>query len=101
MTKESRRCPYEVLGVQRDATIDQIKKAFRKLVNELHPDRNPDNKAECTRRLLEINAAYELLKHPEQRTADDRDGLSVRGLGPAKQHRDAGSNFEHILRARC
>ena len=97
MTKESRRCPYEVLGVQRDATIDQIKKAFRKLVNELHPDRNPDNKDECTRRLIEINEAYEILKDPEQRTAYDRYGFSVRGLGAAKQQRDGGFNFEDIL----
>src|SRR6516165_11828330 len=63
--KKERRDPYEVLGVQRDASLEQIKKAYRKRVKEWHPDRHPTSKKdECTQRIIEINAAYEILSDP-------------------------------------
>ena len=97
--KKERRDPYEVLGVQRDASLEQIKKAYRKRVKEWHPDRHPPSKKdECTQRIIEINAAYEILSDPERREAYDKYG--ARDLGAAKHQRKGGSDsWEEILAA--
>lgn len=64
---------YELLGVSRTATDDEIKKAFRKLAMQLHPDKNPgDKKAEA--KFKEINHAYDVLKDADKRAAYDRYG---------------------------
>lgn len=47
-SKQKKRDYYEVLGLKKDCTNDEIKKAFRKLAVKLHPDKNPDNKEEAT-----------------------------------------------------
>lgn len=62
---------YRVLGVSREATDDTIKKAYRKLVFEHHPDRNPNSK-EAEARIREINVAYEIIGDPEARRNYDR-----------------------------
>jgi hypothetical protein len=95
---DERRDLYEVLGVSRDATPEQLKKAFIKLVKKWHPDRNPDKKDECTRRLVEINEAYGILKDPEQRADYDKFGFNARNLGATKQQRKQGA-WEDLLRA--
>lgn len=58
------RDPYEVLGVSRNATEDEIKSAYRKLAKKYHPDLNPGDK-ECEQKMNEINAAYEQIKNPQ------------------------------------
>ena len=62
---------YRVLGVSRDASDDAIKKAYRKLVFQHHPDRNPDN-AQAEPKIREINEAYEVVGDPEKRRSYDR-----------------------------
>jgi molecular chaperone DnaJ len=75
------RDPYQVLGVQRTASADEIKKAHRKLVRQYHPDRNPgDTKAE--ERFKEVQQAYDLLSDPDKRKAYDRGGFGPAGGGP-------------------
>jgi molecular chaperone DnaJ len=62
---------YEVLGVPREASDEDIKKAYRKLVFEHHPDRNP-HRTDADERIREINVAYEIVGDPEKRKTYDR-----------------------------
>jgi molecular chaperone DnaJ len=62
---------YEILGVSRDASDEAVKKAYRKLVFEHHPDRNP-HKTDSEDRIREINVAYEIVGDPEKRASYDR-----------------------------
>ena len=77
-----KRCFYETLTVERTASIEEIKGAYRKLAKELHPDRNPGDH-ECEHRFKEINHAYDVLKDPDKRAAYDRFGHAAfeNGMG--------------------
>lgn len=57
--------PYKVLGVSRDASDEDIKRAYRRLAKKYHPDLNPGDK-EAAQRMQEVNAAYEQIKNPEK-----------------------------------
>ena len=70
----SKRDYYEVLGVPRTASDDEIKKAFRKLARKYHPDVNSDNSKEAEEKFKEANEAYEILSNPERRSQYDQFG---------------------------
>lgn len=73
---ESKRDYYEVLGVQKNATDDELKKAFRKLAKQYHPDANPNNKEEAEKKFKEVNEAYEVLSDKQKRNMYDQFGHS-------------------------
>lgn len=71
---------YEVLGVSKDASADEIKKAYRKLAVKYHPDRNPDNK-EAEEKFKEAAEAYDVLSDTEKRAKYDRFGHNMDAAG--------------------
>jgi DnaJ-class molecular chaperone len=70
--------PYAVLGVEKNASQDEIKKRYRKLAKELHPDLNPD-KPDVAERFKAVTAAYDLLSDPETRAKYDRGEIDASG----------------------
>ena len=83
----SRKDYYQTLGLDRDASSDDIKKAFRRLALLHHPDRNLDNSAEAEEKFKEINEAYEVLGSEQKRRQYDyltalqgRTGFVVEGM---------------------
>ena len=79
---------YALLGVPREASEAEIKKAYRKLAMECHPDRNPSPDAEA--RFKEVTEAYEVLRDPQKRAAYDRYGKAGVGAGAG------GFGFHHV-----
>ena len=86
---------YQILGVSRDASDSEIKKAYRKLAVQYHPDKNPGNQ-EAEERFKEISAAFDILKDPDKRAKYDqfghdafRGGSAAGGVDPFDLFRDA------------
>lgn len=96
---EQKRDYYEVLGVSKTATPDEIKKAYRKLAIKYHPDRNPDNK-EAEDKFKEAAEAYEVLSNEEKRQKYDQFGHSMGPQGFGGQggyYSSGGMSMEDIF----
>ncbi|HOB44833.1 MAG TPA: molecular chaperone DnaJ [Zoogloea sp.] len=87
----AKRDLYEILGVNRDASEDELKKAYRKLAMKYHPDRNPDNK-ETEEKFKEAKEAYEILTDANKRAAYDRYGYD--GVNPQMGGGGGGQGFD-------
>jgi molecular chaperone DnaJ len=98
----SKRDYYEVLGVSKTANAEEMKKAYRKLAMQYHPDRNAGN-AEAEKKFKEINEAYDVLKDPDKKAAYDRYGHDAftngmgGGAGAGAGGFDFSGNFSDIF----
>lgn len=90
----SKRDYYEVLGAERGASADELKKAYRKLAMQYHPDRNPDN-PDAADKFKELNEAYDVLKDEQKRAAYDRFGHAAfeNGMGGGRGPGGGFSDF--------
>ncbi len=93
--------PYEILGLARNASADDIRNAYRKLAKKHHPDLNPGNKA-AEERFKQVSAANEILSDPDKRAAFDRGEIDATGApaGPPPGYRDyaeanTGARYAH------
>ncbi len=93
---DEKRDYYELLGVERNASTDQIRAAYRKLALKYHPDRNPDDK-EAERKFKEISQAYDVLSDDQKRSLYDRFGHE--GLRGTPQRDFQTASFEDIFEA--
>jgi DnaJ-class molecular chaperone len=71
--------PYKVLGVARDAPDEEIRRTYRKLAKELHPDLNPKNRAAAEEKFKKVSAAYDIVGDPEKRKKYDRGEIDASG----------------------
>jgi len=97
----AKRDYYEVLGVDKKASADEIKRAYRRMAMKYHPDKNPDNK-EAEEKFKECAEAYEVLSDPQKRQRYDQFGHEgLRGMGVRDyshmRWQDIGSMFEDIF----
>src|SRR6185503_17188677 len=89
---------YKVLGVEKNASPDDIKKAYRKLARKMHPDLNPNDKT-ANQKFQQINEAHEVLSDPEKRKKYDQYGKDWQHAGQFEKQRQqqqefgAGQNF--------
>ena len=86
---------YEILSVTKTATIDEIKKSYRKLALQYHPDRNPDNK-EAEEKFKEATEAYEVLSDGDKRARYDRFGHEGVRSGDFGHYQNANDIFSHF-----
>jgi curved DNA-binding protein CbpA len=77
----SKKDYYEVLGVNKDASDNEIRRAYKKLAVKWHPDKHPDNKKEAEEKFKEISEAYSVLSDPKKKSEYDNEGFSFEDFG--------------------
>lgn len=87
---------YQILGVHRQASADEIKRAYRKLAKQFHPDVNKGNRA-SEERFKEITAAYDVLSDPKKRQQYDMLGQAWQGGEPTRGMEDLGELFSELF----
>src|SRR5258708_6521115 len=96
----TKRDYYQVLGVERNASPDDIKKAYRKLAVKFHPDKNPGDKS-AEDKFKELGEAYEVISNPDKRSAYDRFGHQAftqgGGMGGAGGVHDPFEVFREVF----
>jgi molecular chaperone DnaJ len=93
----AKRDYYEVLGLQKGASKDDIKKAYRKLAIQYHPDKNPGNK-EAEEKFKEATEAYEILSDDQKKAAYDQFGFAgVEGMGGSQDYSSTFRGFEDVF----
>ena len=85
--------PYDVLGVDKNASDDEIKKAFRKLAHKYHPDKDSGDEA----KFKEVNEAYQILSSKEKRAQYDRFGRTFDGANAGGAHASGGFDFSQFM----
>lgn len=88
---------YDVLGLKKDCSGDDIKKAFRKLAVKHHPDKNPDNKEEATEKFKELSEAYEILSDEDKRKKYDKYGFEGANMKDSFSFAHADDIFKHFF----
>jgi molecular chaperone DnaJ len=83
--------PYKVLGISRDATKEEIKKAYRKKAKEYHPDLHPDD-PEAARKMNEVNEAYDMLNNPEKYKNQQQRNTYRNSYGDTYENNRQGTN---------
>ena len=91
----SKRDYYEVLGISKTASADEIKKAYRKVAMQFHPDRNPGDKA-AEEKFKEAAEAYEVLSNPEKRQRYNQFGHAGVGGAFTVAFSDAGADLNVV-----
>jgi DnaJ-class molecular chaperone len=89
--------PYEILGVEKTASLDDIRKSYRKLAKKFHPDLNPGNK-QAEEQFKHVAAAHDLLADPDKRAKFDRGEIDATGAERPQQrfYKDFASDAEHV-----
>ncbi len=96
---EKKRDYYEVLGLQKDCTEKDIKKAYKKLAIKYHPDKNLDDKETANVKFREVSEAYEILSDSEKRDQYDKYGFDGPSLGGGFKFHDANDIFASFFKS--